>query len=134
MKPYLILIVLAFMLISCSDDRAETIQLYHDEIKAKSGKDMSLREIRREAGESVIVVDGMSDSTVGSSLFIVKAMYSIAVMREKQYFYVKKEWEDGNGYFYLVGFADSEIGLPRDKVLSVDQYKTIFKSGTSAIP
>lgn len=142
-----ITVILGIVACSSSGREAAAPALHEDAIDQRNpgGKDLriTLREVRREAAVSEIVVAFSSGGSVASSLFIVKGMYAIAKLRGNAYFVKLREWEadDGTRHF-LVGFTDDEhtavkrqfpglmdpgVEIEQWTVMSVKQYAPLFE-------
>ncbi|OGV36359.1 MAG: hypothetical protein A2X48_08975 [Lentisphaerae bacterium GWF2_49_21] len=105
---------------------------------------MKLVELERNAKTSKIrLTYEKMGSSVGSSMFIVRAFYEIAKARGTEYFTNLKEWQEPDGSrIYIAGFTDTkdadikkEFGEefeynneygPKRIFMSISQLKTIF--------
>jgi hypothetical protein len=140
MKSTMVAMVAAIALGLVAEASAEA--LYHREVDQRNpgGKDliMSAQELRRDSKTSEIKVVFRSGASVPSSMFIVRALYDIALARKAKYFVKLRERkaEDGATIF-LVGFSDTDkvepsqyFGVPHIEsgatFMSVEMYRPIF--------
>jgi hypothetical protein len=116
--------------------------LYHREVDQKNpgGKDlaMSAQELRRDPKTSEVKVVFRSGASVPSSMFIVRALYDIALARKAKYFVKLQERKAQDGAtIFLVGFSDTDgvdpsqyFGVPHIQsdatFMSVEMYRPIF--------
>jgi hypothetical protein len=92
--------------------------LYRDEINLPpqgggKGLVMTFTEMERHPRYSIVKVQYVSGSSVGSAMYVVKGCWEIARQRGLEYFISLKEWRDteGNAVF-KIGFANDRTVDP----------------------
>jgi hypothetical protein len=141
MRPIvLVVIVAAFAGSFVTDANAEMLYRRQVDQRNPGGKDliMSAEELRRDPKISEIKVIFRSGASVPSSMFIVRAMYDIALERKAKYFVKLRERRAADGAtIFLVGFSASDqvdprkyFGLPdiepAPEFMSVEMYRSLF--------
>lgn len=86
----------------------------------EDGFNMSFSETERKSNYSIAKVSHQEGGSVASSTFIMRGFYKIAKLRECEYFFKAREWEDDSGdWIYKVYFfSDKDIRL--EKLLGED--------------
>jgi hypothetical protein len=130
--------------------QAKQPQLVELDSKALGDPNLAIfaKELKRDEKTSTVQVTrnkGTKASSVGGSMFVVRAIYEIANARKCEYFVNLKEWTDKDGsQIYIAGFTnnkdadlkkefgdeygyENEFGQKRI-YLSVSQFSPLFKS------
>jgi hypothetical protein len=71
---------------------------------------MKIEEVERKEKTSLLKLTYKKmGSSVGSSIFIMKAFYDIAKVRGREYFINLKEWDGKDGaHYYIAGFSNNK--------------------------
>jgi len=122
-------VVLSLFLVSacCGAETADT-GLYRDSVNEPSrsgGKPfvMSFTELERQPRYSIVKIEYISGSSVGSAMYVVKGCWEIARQRNMEYFINLREWRDSDGHALM------KIGFTNDKTVDLRSYFGDYDSG-----
>lgn len=95
--------------------------LYRDSINEPSqsgGKPfvMGFTELERHPHYSIVKIDYVSGSSVGSAMYVVKGCWEIARQRQTEYFINLKEWRDKDGKALM------KVGFTNDTSVNIQDY------------
>jgi hypothetical protein len=109
MKYHALIILISLSIISCQSklhNQDKLLVLDSGNSKTK----MKIEEVERKEKTSLLKLTYKKmGSSVGSSIFIMKAFYDIAKVRGREYFINLKEWDGKDGaHYYIAGFSNNK--------------------------
>ena len=153
MRAIFILLTVALLTAGCAGmpkNSASLLELNSVDYRSPNcimdaGSTMKIVELERNANTSKFKLTyGQMGSSVGSSMFILRAFYEVAKARGTEYFTILSEWDDADGgRLYIGGFTNKKDADIHDefgkqfaltneyeqarRFLSVSMYNIIFE-------
>jgi hypothetical protein len=119
MKYYVLIILISLSIIGCQSKLHNQDKLLV--LDGNSKTKMKIEEVERKEKTSLLKLTYKKmGSSVGSSIFIMKAFYDIAKAKETEYFINLKEWDGNDGAYYYIG------GFSNNKKLGIKQFGKDF--------